>query len=102
MNNRTKRNAMKKIINFIEGFLVFSLLVFSAGAIGTFETRYSHDGIVTEINNNVITIEDTTGNLWDFTGEGFALGDKVHVTFDSQHTDNTRIDDKIVKIKKIK
>ena len=77
-------------------------LIVPAGIAGTLESYYSNTAIVKEIRGEEIILEDTTGNLWGFDADGYNVGDKVEVTFDSKHTDNKREDDEIVKVKKIK
>ena len=61
--------------------------------------RYTMDATVYEISDNIITFEDTTGNLWDMDRIADAKkGDTYELTFNTNGTENERIDDKIEKI----
>lgn len=102
MNYRTRKTFIKNIVTFVEGVLIIALLILPAGILGTLEARYTNTGTIVETKGEIITVEDTLGNLWDFCGDGFKVGEKVNVTFDSKHTDNTIKDDEIIKVKKIK
>lgn len=51
-------------------------------------------------NTNVITFEDTRGQLWRYaTNELFEEGQKVKLTFDTNMSDNIITDDIITKVK---
>ena len=84
-----------KDMTFIIGFMGL------IGLYNTIDNTYSMDAEVVEINQDLITIEDTTGYLYSFYGNGFSNGDKVKVTFDAKGTISNRIDDEIKKIKKL-
>ena len=92
----------KAVKNIVEGFIIAFCFLIIPGIAGTLESRYNYNGIITEVNGAEILIEDTTGNVWEIEQEGYQVGDEVRVTFDTQHTDNTRQDDTIIKVIKIK
>lgn len=65
------------------------------------ENNYTMSAEVVEINSDFVTLEDTTGNLWEVEAADLNLGDKVTAVFDKNNTEN-RTDDKITNIKLIK
>ena len=38
-----------------------------------------HYGIVTEIDDELIAVEDSTGNVWEFYGTGWRTGDSITI-----------------------
>lgn len=65
------------------------------------EREYSMDGFIVEKHGNVFTVEDTTGNLWDFESEEeYYINDNVKVRFNDNCTTNNRIDDIIIEVNK--
>ena len=88
--------------NIVEGFIIAFCFLIIPGIAGTLESRYSYNGIITKANGAEVFIEDITGNVWEIESENYQVGDKVRVTFDTKHTDNTRQDDIIIKVIKIK
>lgn len=99
---RLKRKE-QTIKNVLAGFtLTLTMLMFIAAA-GYSETHYTMEGTVVSTSfNGSICIEDAGGNLWDMNNVGYCRGDKVRVTFFTDYTNETREDDEIVKIKRIK
>ena len=89
--------------DIIKGFLFFSLVfIIIPGIAGNIETHYTMTGIVTDIEkNNVVIVEDTTGNIWAIHAEGHAIGENVKIYFDNNFTENDREDDIIENIKRI-
>ena len=86
----------KKIISFISLFIVIVCFCFCSYA----ETHYTRKATVVNVNCGLVTVEDESGNLWDFEQDGFNVGDKVKLTMDTNHTDSNIFDDKIVNITK--
>ena len=81
--------------------IVIACLFFSIAAYNDIANRYTMDATVYEISDNTITFEDTTGNLWDIDRTIAAKkGDVYELTFNTNGTDEERIDDKITKIVK--
>lgn len=65
------------------------------------ENLYPVSAIVTEINekDDIVTVEDTSGNLWDFYGvEDWTVGDGCAMIMDDNGTENVE-DDRIVSTK---
>lgn len=61
--------------------------------------RRTIDAEIVNINNNIITIKDSTGNLWEIDNDSYIIGDKVVLTISDKGTDFLT-DDEIIKIKK--
>lgn len=61
--------------------------------------RYRKQGEVVRANRNEIVFEDANGNLWAIDYEqGYKVGDKVLITFDSQGTWDCVEDDEIISV----
>lgn len=100
-NSINKGTGFRKIINALSTIVLLSIFfIILPGLAGMIESHYSNTAIVTEINADEILIEDTTGNIWGFFGEGYIVGDKVNVVWNDKHTE-TREDDEIIKVIKI-
>ena len=52
---------------------------------------------VISVENDDTLLEDTTGNVWSIKDNGYSIGDKVIVAFDTKGT-NSILDDEIIKI----
>jgi hypothetical protein len=59
------------------------------------ETTYNRKATVTNINNEIVTVVDESGNEWDFVGNSFSIGDKVKLVMDDNHTHT--IEDDVIK-----
>lgn len=89
-----KQKALETIALII-GFIIFILVV---GRISYWDLYYEMDCEVVEIVDNVITLEDSTGNLWEVEDINLELGETYTVVFFNNDT-STRTDDEIEKIK---
>lgn len=67
---------------------------------GTIESHYSIEGSIIEVSADETLIKDTTGNLWTIFENDYTVGETVKITFDNNKTDNTRVDDYILKVEK--
>lgn len=56
------------------------------------ETTYNRKATVININNEIVTVIDESGNEWDFIGNNFSIGDKVKLVMDNNHTNTIRDD----------
>ena len=84
---------MKKAIIIILA-VVIGLLVYDRQV-----NYYTMEGIVYEIDGDVLVLLDSTDNLWeiDYT-DTLKVGDKIKIEFHTNYTDDERIDDKITAI----
>lgn len=87
---------MKKIRNFL--FIIICILIFIL--CNYIEITYTRIATVQKIENDLITALDSCGNLWEFTGDNYIVGDKVRLTMDTNHTDSIITDDQIKSVKK--
>ena len=89
-----KQKALQTIV-FIIGFIIFILIV---GRVGYWDLHYEMDCEVIKIVDNVITLEDSTGNLWEVEDTTLELGETYTVVFFNNDT-SIRTDDEIEKVK---
>ena len=71
------------------------------GGVGTYESTYTRTAEVVEVNNNLATFTDSTGNDWEYyfeDGTDLEIGDNVKLVMDTMHTDSNIYDDEIKKI----
>ena len=83
-------------------YVIIMIVVFIIipGIAGSLEVSYTEQGEIINKENDVITILDMTGNIWEYeTEKDFEIGDKVKVTFNDNETIKKE-DDIIIKIKK--
>ena len=76
------------------GVIIAVVFIAVAGIVGRIESHYSRTGTVTEIENEMIVVEDTTGNLWAVEAADFAIGDTVSMEMFTRGT--SEIEDDIV------
>ena len=79
--------------------MVFGCLVCACHA----EQNYMRTGIVSNIQNGVVMIEDTTGNTWKWNtekGEDFKIGEKVALKMNANGSVEDFEDDIIKKVYK--
>lgn len=81
---------------------MFIGILFTAALIlcGQIETTYTRDAVVISVEQDEVTVEDATGNLWGFNEEGYFVGERVLLTMDNNNTDNIITDDFIKDVEK--
>lgn len=99
-NNRKNKTFYKAITGTLTLVMITVCFVILPGIAGWVDTHYTMDCEIDNVDGEIITVLDGTGNLWDFCGDGFHKGDRVKVTFFNNTTDSTRYDDEIVKVEK--
>ena len=52
---------------------------------------------VIDLEDNLVVIETEDGNIWDFEGDGYQIGDEITVRFDTNGTEDVT-DDEIVRV----
>lgn len=92
----------KIIVCTLQLLLVVFLFIIVPGIGGTIDTHYFLQGSIVKEKGKLFTIEDTSGNRWEFEGGKFECGDKVKVLMFTNYTDRDREDDEIIKVFKIK
>ena len=79
--------------------LLITILIFVGIAIGqTLEVHYNRDVVVTNIQDQEVTIVDIQGHRWIFYGEDYTVGQRLTVTMYTNHTEVID-DDMIVEVK---
>ena len=63
-----------------------------------FNNCYKIDGVVKKVHINEITVLDSCGKSWPFTGHGYTVGQKVIIKFNTNGTKTERLDDEIIDI----
>ena len=94
---------MKNIITIITIILLVAALVVVGCAIAHGVNKVNaftriDDGIIIEVNDNVVVVETTDGNLWEFEGEGYEVGTEVRVLFSNNGSVDCVKDDMIQKV----
>lgn len=80
-----------------KSFLLFLCVAFLF--VGAHFGRYVRTGRVVELSGDVITIEDRTGNLWQWSGSHrFAVGSTVTMYMDNMGT-RSIYDDEIIRLR---
>ena len=76
-----------------------TILLFVGVALGqTFEAHYNREVIVTNAQDQEITVVDVQGHSWVFYGEDYAVGQRLTVTMYTNHTEVID-DDMIIEVK---
>ena len=101
MKNKRRRSVRKLLNTAKDSLLIICLFIIIPGIAGYLECHDNYTAIVRDNNCGEILIEDTTGNLWTFEDADYQVGDKVKVTFYTNHTTDSRTDDVITKVIKI-
>jgi len=95
-----KARVNKNIVTIFQMIIVSIIFVASLAICSYVESHYSIEGTVYQVEDNIVTFEDKTGNLWDaITDEDLTEGQEVKICFYSNHTDNTRFDDELINYK---
>lgn len=93
----------QKMINLIVIALVFGMFFVILGLFGEIEATYTLDNCeVVEIKGDIATVEDNRGNTWNFyidADNELNVGDEVDLVMNNHHTDYTREDDEIKRVK---
>lgn len=90
-------NTIIKRVGIITGMLSVCFVIFICGWM---DTHYIRQATVTRITNNVVTITDTTNNVWTCEATKLKVNDRIKVLMDNNGTDTNIYDDIIIKIKK--
>jgi hypothetical protein len=66
-----------------------------------YETHYSKEATVIDVDHNIITVVDEYDYTWSFEGDGFHVDDKVQLMMHTMCTDSNIFDDEIEDVKMI-
>jgi hypothetical protein len=85
---------------FIFSLILVVAFIMVVGCAGRIEHNYTRpDCEVIAIKQGTITVQDKGGNVWQFEGWGYHIGDKVDLKMHTNFTHNTSADDYIVDVK---
>ena len=76
---------MKKLL--IIAWLVISFIILSR------TEYYTRQGVVVDVDNGLVTVEDMGGHLWDAYADGLNIGDNVDLKMHTNYTDKYSCDD---------
>lgn len=79
-------------------FAILAVLVVCLTLAMTAHNQYALDAVVVEVNGAVVTVEDNTGNLWDYEADADAVpvvGTQVTLLMQDMSTESI-YDDQIV------
>ena len=82
-------------------FVMIAVLVVCLTVAAAVHDQYTLEAVVVEVNGTVVTVEDNTGNLWDYEVDAELMpvvGMRVTLLMQSMNTD-TIYDDQIVRVK---
>lgn len=92
-----KVNVKQIIFIFVATFFLIGMPIVA----DTYQSHYTQYGEVYLCDINETLIVDATGNIWSVYDTDLNEGDMVKIKFFTNHTDGTRTDDTIVKIKRV-
>ena len=92
-----KTNVKQIIFIFVATFFLIGMPIIA----DTYQSYYTQYGEVYLCDINETLIVDATGNIWSVYDTSLEEGDTVKIKFFTNHTDYTREDDIIKKIKKV-
>ena len=90
-----RKQKVLETIAFIIGFIIFMAIV---GRVGYWDLHYEMDCEVVKIVDDVVTLEDGSGHLWEVENTTLELGETYTVVFFNNDTCE-RTDDEVEKIK---
>lgn len=88
-----KSNAVIRCAAIAVAVVVMLLVV---GRVGYWQTHYYRTGIVVSVEDGIVAVEDTTGNVWEVEADGYAEGEQVRMLMNTQGTDDAITDDTVV------
>ena len=99
-----KRRTKRAIITTVKATALTMFAIIVIMMTYTFAGRYNVQATVTGVDAQTmcVTMEDTTGNVWECYAEGLVEGQKVTVTLHDKYLDDVIENNTIVKIKPIK
>ena len=92
-----KKGISKFLVMCVAVFMLIGMPIIA----DTYQSYYTQYGEVYLCDINETLIVDATGNIWSVYDTDLNEGDIVKIKFYTNHTDGTRTDDVIIKIKKV-
>lgn len=82
------------VIALVIAFIAIAGIAFNSISRTNAYTRTA-EGIIVEINDEVVVVETADGHVWEFEGEGFAVNQSVKVVFSNNGSPDFVRDDVI-------
>ena len=91
---------MKKTVAIISVIIIIASLIICGTCFAKNITRTnaytrSAEGTIIEVNGEVVAVETADGHIWEFEGEGYAIGQNVKVVFSNNGSPDFVKDDLI-------
>lgn len=87
---------MTRVINTLKAIAIVTVFATLVTMVGYVECHYTQDATITALEeDSEVVLVDARGEEWSFFGDGYEVGQKVKVTFYTNHTDRYIYDDVI-------
>ena len=91
---------MTRVINTLRAIAIVIVFATLIAMVGYVECHYTQDATITALEeDDEIVFVDARGEEWSFFGDGYEVGQKVKVTFYTNHTDGYIYDDVVYTVK---
>ena len=85
---------MTRVINTLKAIAIVTVFATLVAMVGYVECHYTQDATITALEeDDEVVFIDARGEEWSFFGDGYEIGQKVKVTFYTNHTDRDIYDD---------
>lgn len=87
---------MTRVINTLRVIAIVIVFAILVAIVGYVECHYTQDATITALEEDgEVVLVDARGEEWSFSGDSYEVGQKVKVTFYTNHTDSYIYDDTI-------
>ena len=91
---------MTRVINALRVIAIVIVFTILVAIVGYVECHYTQDATITTLEEDgEVVLVDTRGEEWSFFEDGYEVGQKVKVTFYTNHTDGYIYDDVVYIVK---
>ena len=91
---------MTRVINTLRAIAIVIVFAILITMVSYVECHYTQDATITALEeDDEIVFVDARGEEWSFFGDGYEVGQKVKVTFYTNHTDGYIYDDVVYTVK---
>ncbi len=99
-----KRRTAEMIKRVVISIIVTTMFVVLFLVCSWYETHYTREAKVIQIDNEIVSVIDKTNNVWQFyrNKEDVKINDQVKLIMDTMNTDTIITDDTIIQVTVIK
>ena len=91
---------MTRVINALRVIAIVIVFAILVAIVGYVECHYTQDATITALEEDgEVVLVDARGEEWSFFEDGYEVGQKVKVTFYTNHTDGYIYDDVVYIVK---